>query len=171
MIKRYLQSGKIVGTHGIKGMLRMQGWCDSVDFLKQFKYFYTDDKGQTAFTVKSVQPHGNVILLTLKGIDTIEKAEALRNKIIYIDRNEIKLPEGRYFIDDLIGCEVFDVETQKSLGMLTDVSQTGANDVWHITNNDKEYLVPAIDDVIDTVDTQNSKVLIKVLKGIFDDEN
>ncbi len=170
-MKKYLETGKIVGTHGVKGMVRVQAWSDSGEFLKNFKTFYTDDKGEKSLKVNSVTPHGNVVLIAFKDVDTIEKAEALRNKIIYIDRNDVKLPKGRYFIDDLIGCSVFDADTNELLGELSDVSQTGANDVWHIKKGDKEYLVPAIDEVIVSVDIENENTVIRPLKGILDDEN
>lgn len=171
MLKQFLETGKIVGTHGIKGMLRVQGWCDSGEFLQQFKYIYTDSDGKTKYTVKSVQPHGNVVLMALKGVDSIEQAEALRNKIIYIARKDVDLPEDRYFIADLIGCTVRDADTEKVLGTLTDVSETGANDVWHITKNGKEYLVPAIDEIIVSVNVTDGDIVIRPLKGIFDDED
>jgi len=171
MIKKFLETGKIVGTHGVKGMVRVQPWCDSPEFLKQFKHFYTDSNGETRLEVYSVQPHGNVVLMAIKGVDSIEKAEKLRNRVIYINRKDIKLPKGRYFIDDLIGCTVTDADTEKTLGVLSDVSSTGANDVWHIKSGDKEYLVPAIEEVIVNVDTENEAVVIRPLKGIFDDED
>ncbi len=170
-MKKFLETGKIVGTHGVKGMLRVQPWCDSADFLKQFKALYTDNEGKNRLDITSVQPHGNVVLMAVKGVDSIEKAEMLRNKVIFIDRNDAKLPKDRYFIDDLIGCEVFDADTNEKLGVLTDVSVTGANDVWHITRGGKEYLTPAIEDVIVSVDTENQKIVIHALKGIFDDED
>jgi 16S rRNA processing protein RimM len=81
------------------------------------------------------------------------------------------LPEGRYFISDLLGVEVFDADTNERLGEITDVSQTGANDVWHIKRDGKEYLIPAIDDVLISVDIDNNTAVIRPLKGIFDDEN
>ena len=171
MLKQFLETGKIVGTHGIKGMLRVQGWCDSGEFLQQFKYIYTDPDGKTKYTVKSAQPHGNVVLMALKGVDSIEQAEALRNKIIYIARKDVELPEDRYFIADLIGCTVRDADTEKVLGTLTDVSETGANDVWHITKDGKEYLVPAIDEIIVSVNVTDGDIVIRPLKGIFDDED
>ncbi len=171
MIKKFLETGKIVGTHGVKGMVRVQPWCDSAEFLKQFKHFYTDEGGGNRLDVTTVQPHGNVVLMAIKGVDSIEKAEALRNKVIYINRKDVKLPKDRYFIDDLIGCTVTDADTNKDLGILSDVSSTGANDVWHIKSDDKEYLVPAIDEVIVSVDTENESVKIRPLKGIFDDED
>ena len=171
MLKQFLETGKIVGTHGIKGIVRVQGWCDSGEFLQQFKYIYTDPEGQNRLQVKSVQPHGNVVLMALKGVDSIEQAEALRNKVIYIARKDVKLDEGRYFVTDLIGCTVRDADTEKVLGKLTDVSETGANDVWHIENEGKEYLVPAIDEIIVSVDVNNGDIVIRPLKGIFDDED
>lgn len=170
-MKKYLETGKIVGTHGVKGMVRVQAWCDSPDFLKQFKHIYTDSDGVNKWTLTSVNPHGNIVLMALKGIDSIEKAEALRNKTIFIDRKDVKLPEGRYFIDDLVGCTVYDADSNSVLGTLTDISQTGANDVWHITKADKEYLVPAIDEVIVKVNVEEETLIIRPLKGIFDDED
>ena len=171
MIKKYLETGKIVGTHGIAGMLRVQPWCDSGEFLTKFKKLYTDSEGKNAIEITSAKPHGNVVLMSVKGVDSIEKAEKLRNKIIYIDRNDVKLPKDRYFIDDLIGSKVFDADTDMPLGVLSDVSETGANDVWHITKNNKEYLVPAIDEVIISVNIEDGIVIIRPLKGIFDHEN
>jgi len=170
-LKKYLETGKIVGTHGVKGMVRVQPWSDSGDFLANFKKFYLDNRGERVLLATSVKPHGNIVIIAFKGVDSIEKAEELRNKILYIDRNDVKLPKDRYFIDDLIGCKVLDADTDKQLGVLTDVSQTGANDVWHITNDGKEYLIPAIDEVIVSVDLENTTLIIRPLKGIFDDED
>ncbi len=170
-MKKFLETGKIVGTHGIRGMVRVQPWADSGDFLKQFKYIYTDKDGSERLEVKAVQPHGNVVLMALKGIDSIEKAEALRSTVIYIDRKDVKLPEDRYFIDDLIGCTVTDADSGITLGTITDVSATGANDVWHISRDGKEYLIPAIEEVIISVDVESATAVIRPLKGIFDDED
>ena len=170
-MKKYIETGKIVGTHGIKGMVRVQPWSDSGEFLSGFKCFYLDENGNKKIEVKSAKPHGNVVLMALKGVDTIEDAERLRSSVIYIDRKDVILPEGRYFISDLIGCTVTDADSNEILGEITDVSATGANDVWHITKNLKEYLVPAIDEVIVSVDIENEKVIIRPIKGIFDNED
>lgn len=171
MKNRYLEVGKIVGTHGVKGMTRVQVWADSPDFLKQFKYLYTSESGENKLTVLKVQPHGNISLVAFKGVDTIEHAESFRNTVLYIDRKDVKLPEGRYFITDLIGIMVFDADSGEVLGEISDVSQTGANDVWHIKKDGKEYLIPAISDVLVNVDIEAEKAVIRPLKGIFDDED
>ncbi len=170
MKKQYLETGKIVGTHGVKGMTRVQVWADNNEFLNQFKYLYTDQNGNNKLQISRVQPHGTVSLVAFKGIDTIEQAEKLRNTVVYINRNDVKLPEGRYFITDLLGCNVYDADTNELLGQISDVSETGANDVWHIKKDSKEYLVPAINDVIISVDIENEKAVIRPMKGIFDED-
>jgi len=109
--------------------------------------------------------------VAFKGVESIEHAESFRNTVLYIDRKDVKLPEGRYFITDLIGITVTDAESGAVLGEISDVSQTGANDVWHIKKDGKEYLIPAIDEVIVEVDIDNQTAVIKPLKGIFDDED
>ncbi len=171
MIKEFLETGKIVGTHGVRGMLRVQPWSDDGEFLAQFKKLYTDERGESALKIKKAQPHGNVVLLTIDGVDSIEKAESLRGKVLYIKRSDVKLPRDRYFISDLLGCSVFDADTKEALGELCDVSQTGANDVWYIKKGEREYLVPAIPDVIAEVKPEENFVSIRPLKGIFDDED
>lgn len=171
MKENFIETGKIVGTHGVRGMVRIQPWCDSPEFLKGFKHFYLDKEGKRKITATSLKPHGNMAIMAIEGVTSIEDAEKLRNTVIYISRKDVKLPEGRYFITDLIGCQVFDADSGSLLGKISDISQTGANDVWHITHNSKEYLVPAIDEVIVSVDIDNSKIVIRAMKGIFDDEN
>lgn len=172
MIKEYLEVGQIVGTHGIHGEMRLNPWADSPEFLKQFKILYYDKKGEKSVKVLAARPHGNVVILKLDGIETVEAASAMRNKVLYIKRSDAKIADGSYFIEELIGCNVIDADDESvSYGTLTDVSETGANDVWHINRNGTEYLIPAIPDVVVNVDVANNTVVIRPLKGIFDDEN
>lgn len=171
MKKQYLETGKIVGTHGIKGEVRIDPWCDSPEFLACFPKLYLDDKGETFIEVKS-RPHKNITLAKIKGVDSIEQAERLRGKIVYINRDDIELEEGVNFVQDLIGLEVRDVDNGKVYGKLTDVIYTGANDVYEITDdNGKKYLAPVIDEVIVETNVDEGYVLIYAMKGIFDDEN
>lgn len=173
MIKEYLEIGEIVGTHGIRGEIRLNPWCDSPDFVSGFKTLYYDSNGSCAAQIKTARPHGNIVLLTIAGIDSVEKAQKMRGKILYMKRSDAKLPEGSYFIAELIGCIVYDADNpEKIYGTLSDVSPTGANDVWHIKNKDgKEYLIPAIPDVCVETDVANDRIVIRPLKGIFDDED
>ena len=171
MFQNFLQAGKIVGTHGVRGEIRVQPWCDSPSFLTQFKKIYTDKDGLAFLNIKQSRAHKNICLLKVDGIDTIDQAEALRGKVLYIDRNDCKLPKGSYFIEDIIGCTVLDSETNEEYGKISDVSQTGANDIWHISRNNKEYLIPNVPTFVSRVDINEGVVYITPLEGTFDDEN
>lgn len=171
MKKQYLDTGKIVGTHGIKGEVRIEPWCDSPQFLSEFKKLYLDDKGETFIEVKS-RPHKNITLAKIKGIETVEQAEKFRGKVVYINRDDIILEDGVNFVQDLIGLEVKDADNSTVYGKITDVLRTGANDVYEITDsNNKKYLAPVIDEVIVERNIDNGYVLIRPMKGIFDDED
>ena len=170
MKKEFLEIGKFVGTHGVRGMVRIQPWSDDGEFLTEFKNFYLDN-GKTKIKINKITPHGNVVIAAVDGINSIEDAEKLRNQVLYIKRADAKLPDGRYFVSEIIGAQVFDADTNVLLGTLTDVSPTGANDVWHIKSGEKEYLVPAIGDVIVDVNIDSDVITIRPIKGIFDDED
>lgn len=171
MKKQYLDSGKIVGTHGIKGEVRIEPWCDSPEFLCAFKKLYLDESGQAFIEVKS-RPHKNITLAKIKGVDSIEEAEKYRGKVVYINRADITLDEGVNFVQDLIGLEVKDAENGTVYGKITDVLRTGANDVYEITDsNNKKYLAPVIDEVVEEINVDGGFVLIHPMKGIFDDED
>ena len=94
MIKEYLEIGEIVGTHGVHGELRLNPWCDSPDFVSRFKTLYYDSNGGCAAQIKSARPHGNIVLLRIAGIDSVEQAQKMRGKILYMKRSYAKLPEG-----------------------------------------------------------------------------
>ena len=171
MKKQFLETGRIVGTHGIKGEVRIEPWCDSPEFLCAFRKLYLDPRGENAVEVKS-RPHKNITLAKIKGIDTIEDAERLRGKTVYIDRGDVQLGEGVHFVQDLLGLEIRDADSGRVYGSLTDVLRTGANDVYEITGGDgKKYLAPVIDEVVIEINTDGGYVLLRPMKGIFDDED
>ncbi len=173
MIKEFLEIGQIVGTHGVIGEIRVNPWCDTPEFVKGFQTLYFDGKGAEPVRVLSCRPHGSIVLLRLEGVDRMEAAAALRGKILYMRRKDARLPEGSYFISELLGCGVIDADDSgRKYGTLTDVSQTGANDVWHIRGDDgKEYLLPAIPQTVIETDIVTGVIKIRPLKGIFDDED
>lgn len=170
-MKQFLETGKIVGTHGLKGEMRVQPWSDTPGFLTSFNRLYLDPDGMESLKVSSCREHGNIVLLKAEGINDISSAEKYRNKVIYIDRRDVKLEKGSYFVQDLIGCDVFDADSGEKYGCVTDVSKTGANDVWHIDIRGREYLIPVIPDVVISTDVENGKITIRPLKGLFDDED
>ncbi|MCY1712742.1 ribosome maturation factor RimM [Caproiciproducens galactitolivorans] len=169
MLHQFLEAGKVVGTHGLQGELRVDPWCDSAEFLARFKTLYWDEGAEEADVVSS-RVHKNQLLLKLKGIDSIEQGDMLRGKVLYIRREDAKLDEGSYFMQDLLGMDVYDADSYIYYGTLTDILQTGANDVYQVTAEDKKnYLIPAIPDVIININLTNGKMQIRPLRGIFDD--
>ncbi len=171
MIKQYLEVGQIVGTHGVRGEVRVNPWCDTPEFLKKFKRLYFDSCGEKEIKVVSSRVHGNIVLMVLDGVTTVEQASALRNRVLYMNRKDAKIAENAYFIQDLVDCRVIDADNGREYGVLTAVSQTGANDVWHIEKDAKEYLIPAVPSVVVETDVFSGIIKIRPIKGIFDDED
>ena len=166
-MKRFLEIGKIVAVQGLKGDVRVEPWCDSAEFLCEFDTLYFD-KGNTPVEIEKARPHKNIVLVKIKGTDTVEAAQMLRGKILYMDREDVELDAGCYFVQDLIGLEVIDNDDGTVYGKLSEVKETGANDVYIVKNGEKEYLIPAIPDVIISTDIENGKMLIHKLDGLFD---
>lgn len=165
----FLEAGRIVGTHGVRGELRVEPWCDSARFLQGFSEFYWEN-GKEKVRAVSARPHKNLLLLKLEGVDTVEQGDALRGRVLYIARADARLPEGRYFVQDLIGLSAVDADTGVLYGKVTDVFPTGSNDVYQVTDAaGKNYLVPAIRDVVVRVDLEGEKLELRPMEGIFDD--
>ncbi len=167
--KEFLEAGKIVSTKGLKGEIVVEPWCDSPEFLCSFKFLYLR-QGNNKYKVKNARVHKKNAVILLDGIASIDQAHEYIGEVIYIFRKDVQLEQGQYFIQDLIGLEVVDVDDGKKYGEITDVFKTGANDVYQITDKKtRNYLIPVIDEVIIDVQIHNNLVLIRPLKGIFDE--
>lgn len=167
-MKQYLEIGKIVNVHGLRGDVKVVPWCDDPAFLCEFETLYLG-KDYRPVEVTDARLQKNNVLLHLDGVETVEEAEKLRGSILYMDRDEVELEEGVYFIQDLIGLEVLDADTGKSYGTLTDVMQTGANDVYEVKAADgSAVLIPAIPDVIVETNIDAGVMTIRPLEGLFD---
>lgn len=169
-MKKYLEIGKIVSVHGLKGDVKVETWCNEPEFICEFDKLYSKE-GKREFEVERSRVQKNMVIMKLKGVDSVEEGQALRNKILFMDRDDVGLEEGYYFFQDLIGLTVVDVDNQRVYGEIKDVFQTGANDVYHIKSEDgKEYYIPAIADVIIKTDLQDGKMYIRPLEGLFDED-
>ena len=169
-LQPYLEIGQIVSTHGVRGELRVQPWCDSPAVMSGIKKLYFDADGKDCRRVQC-RAHQNMVLVKMQNVDTVEQAAALRGRVLYAARGDVPLPKGRYFICDLIGLEVRDADTGEVYGKLTDVSDTGANNVYHMDMKGREILIPAIPDVVVKVLPEEGYLLLRPMKGLFDDED
>ncbi len=167
--KAFLEAGQIVGTHGVRGEVRVLPWCDSPEQFAGFKTLYWDDAGQKPVKVKA-RPHKNIALVMLEGVTTVEQAAVLRDRMLYVSRRDLKLPKGHWLVQDLIGLTVVDADTGDTYGTLTEVSQTGANAVYHMATPKGEVLIPAIPDVVIKIDLKADKLFLRPMKGLLDDE-
>ena len=169
MLKRYLECGKIVSTHGVRGELKVEPWCDGAEYLRGFKTLYLDAKGEKPLKVISTREHKGMALMMLEGIDDMDKAIAMRGKVLYLDRQDAP-DDGQPFLQDLIGLSVVDVDSGCEYGKLHDVIETGANDVYDIRDAaGKQRLVPAIPPVIIETDFDAGVMRIRPLEGLFDE--
>ncbi|MDD6344993.1 MAG: ribosome maturation factor RimM [Oscillospiraceae bacterium] len=169
MKKEYLEAGKIVNTHGIRGEVKIMPYCDSPELLCDFDRLFMGKSLKEIYIERS-RVQKNMIICKIEGVDTPEEAEKLRNKMLYMHRDDLELDEDTYFIQDLIGMTVKDADTGEVYGIIDDVFQTGANDVYSIKNGDKSYLVPAIADVVITTDIDSGIMTIRPLEGLFDED-
>lgn len=167
MKKEYLEAGKIVTTHGIKGEVKIMPYTDTPELLCEFERLFLGKNKDEVYIERS-RTAKNMVIAKLEGINTVEDAEKLRNKILFMHRDDLELDENTFFIQDLIGMEVKDVDSGFVYGKITDVLQNGANDVYVIKGKDREYLVPAIPDVIISTDIDNDIMTIRPLEGLFD---
>lgn len=165
-----LQVGAITSTHGIRGEVKVFPTTDDVNRFKKLKEVVLDTgKEQLTLQIEGVKFFKQFVILKFKGIDNINDIEKYKGKSLFVTReNAVKLKKDEYFIADMIGSTVED-EEGKVLGTLTDVMQTGANDVYIVEDeNGKELLFPAIKQCVLKVDVEEKKILVHVMPGLLD---
>ncbi len=162
MKERYLEAGQIVTPHGVRGEVRIRPWADSAEFLKGFTVFHIDGK---PFPVRSSFVHKDVLIAALEGVNSMEEAEALRGRVIRIDREEARLEPGAYFLQDVIGLPALEEDTGKELGTVQDIMQLPGGDVL-VIRGAREILVPRVPEFIREVDTENGFVTVHLIEGM-----
>ena len=162
LIMDKIEVGKIVNTHGLKGDVKVVSWCDYPEVFEDFSKVFD---GDTAYEIENVKYHKGSVILKLSGCDSIDSAEKMRNKIITALRSEFNLPEGKFFIADIIGLTV--VSKGDNIGIISDVIQTGANDVYVIKRKGaKDLLFPATPETVISTDINTGVVDVIIPKGL-----
>ncbi len=153
--------GKAVAPHGVRGDVRVIPLTDFPDRFRKTKKVQLED-GRT-LDIEGVKYHNQYVHIKFRGIDDRDAAQALKGKLLKVDRADlVKLPEGHYYIFDIVGLKVFD-EAGANLGTVADVLPTGANDVY-ITEREgqKPLLIPAIKDVVKEIDVPGGKMTVRL---------
>lgn len=170
MLKQFLEAGQIVGTHGVRGELRVEPWCDSAEFLHRVKRLYFDG-GKTDAGLISSRVHKRLLLVRLKGVDTATEGDLYRGRVLYLNRGDVRLPKNRYFVEDLLGLTVIDDDTEQVYGTVSEVFETGANSVYRITGADgKDYLFPAVDEMLAETNPEGGYIRVRPIPGIFGED-
>lgn len=167
-MEEFLEIGQIVNSYGIKGFAKVVPFTDDITRFEKLKTVYVEYKNKLEeLTIQEVKYNKNLVLLKIKGIDTIEEIEKYRNCYLKINRKDaVKLPKDTYFIVDLIGLTVFD-QQENLLGTIIDVFPTGSNDVYVVKDKlGKQILLPAISSVIKKVDIPNKTMKVNLIEGL-----
>jgi len=163
-VYKMLCVGEIVNTHGVKGEIKVIPLVDDVDDLYDYSYYFVDGK---KVEMESIRFHKNFALIKLKEINDIDTAKRLQGKFLELPREDLKpLPEGRYYICDLVGLKVIDKE-KGELGVINEVFNTGSNDVYVVSYKGNPLCIPVLDGVVEEVDLSTGIMNINLPKGLL----
>ena len=167
MIKEYLEAGKIINKRGLAGELKIESYCDSPQAFCSFQRVFLSPDGTDKREVLSAKLYGGFVYLKLEGITTAEQADKLRGRILYIHRNDMVLDKDCVFIDDILELPVLDVDTGVGYGVLKEVFNRGASDIYRVVDGSKEYLIPAVSEIVVRIDPENG-IYIRPIPGLID---
>ena len=163
MNKDLLTTGQIVNTHGLRGHVKVMPWADDPSDLLDFDRFFIDGR---EYEVEHSSQQKSMILLKLKGVDSIDDAAKLRNKEISIAREDVDLEEGVVFIADLIGLPV--VADGVEIGKITEVLTLPGNDVY-VVKGEHEYMIPAVQEYVEPLNIEDGCVKVTLIEGMQTD--
>lgn len=161
---KLIKIGKIVNTHGIKGEIRLLSkfpYKDKV-FVKDMVIYINKENKEV---INTYRRHKNFDMITLKGYSNINEVLKYKGKTVYVDSADIKLDSDKYLDEEIIGLSV--IYTGDNKGTIYDIERYDKTSLLVIRNDDKEYLIPYNDNIIDKIDIKNKKIYIKDIKGLF----
>ena len=170
MEKKYIECGKIINTHGCRGGLKLESWCDEPEVLADFDRIFLKKNGAyEEYKVKKSAIFKQFVLFDLEGITDMDAALALKGTVVYADREDFGLSEGEYFIADIIGCEVRDADSDKLLGKLSEIINRGAQDIYVVKTETGEVMIPVVDEFVIRVEVGKA-VYVRPIPGMFNED-
>ncbi|MCZ2258810.1 ribosome maturation factor RimM [Sporosarcina sp. G11-34] len=169
---QWFNVGKIVNTHGIRGEVRVNSYTDFPEERfavgNKLALFMPDSTKPITLIIASQRPHKNFKLLTFENHPNLNDVEKYRDGMLKISENDLgDLDEGEFYYHEILGCAVVTTEGV-NLGKVTDILETGANDVWTVTpEKGKPQYIPYIDDVVKEIDIENKKITIETMEGLL----
>ena len=166
--RKYIECAKIINTHGCHGGLKLEPWCNSPEDFTELKRVFLFDNGKyIERKIKKTSIFKQFIIAELDGVTDMDNAIALKNKILYANRDDFSLEEGEFFIADIIGINVIDAENGKIYGKITDIINRGASDIYVVATENGERMIPAVEEFIVRTDI-NSGVYVNTIPGLLD---
>ena len=163
MKEPFIQAGRIVNTHGVRGEVRIEVWLDSPAYLKTFPRIFVDGEEKR---ILSAFVHKQFLVALLEGVSDVNAAMLLKGKTVTVARTDARLPKGGYFLQDLIGAEVRS-EDGISVGTLTEILEKPASDVYVVTDAEgKEHLIPAVPAFVLSADADAGVVTVRMIEGM-----
>lgn len=166
-----IRVGKITNTHGLKGALKVQPLTDYPERFEEILDLYVvDGEKKEKITIDSIKYQKNNLILEINEIKDMNQAELYKGKYLFIEKEDARpLPEGRYFIFQLVGLNVYEGDTL--LGVISEVIQTGSNDVYVVKREKgkKDILIPALKKVVKDIDLENKRMQVELLEGTLDE--
>lgn len=160
-MQEYLEAGKILNTFGIRGEVKLEPWCDSAEFLKKIKTLYIDG---TPRRVLSAKVHKGMLIVLFEGVEDVNAAMLLKNKIVHFARKDVRLPKGRFFLADIMGARVVD-ESGREVGTLTDVIELPRGRVFVVTG-EEEHTIPDVPEFIKEINAEEKTVRVHLIEGM-----
>ena len=192
MNNNYLEAGKIVSTHGVRGEVKVLPWADGPEFLTRFKLFYLAGKADppagtaigrpqtndasalggrpmaapTALSVEQARVQKTVVLIKFRGVDTVEAAQSLRDRVLLIARDDPHIPAGTVFQADLIGLPVRSGGVE--IGRIAEILSMPASEVW-VVKGEREYMIPNVKAFVPGIDLSLGYVEVNLIEGMNTD--
>lgn len=161
-MRRFLEAGRLNSPRGLKGELKFDCWCDSIEFLSDVKFLYLDPQGKRPLEVKAFRETVGTVIFV--GYEDRTSASSLTGRTVYFDREDIPLPEGVYYNDDLLGLPVTDENTNQIIGKLVRIEEGRASDIYYV-EGDKKYVIPAVKEFIVKADPQTG-ITVRLIDGM-----
>lgn len=165
--REYLECGRIINTHGVGGAVKLESWCDSLETFSELERVYIfDGRDYIEKKLVSASIFKKHIIARIEGVDDFDAAAALKETVLYARREDIPIEEGSYFIVDLIGLPVIDIDSGKKYGEITEVFNAGASDIYTVATENGDEMIPAVPEFVKKIDIDDA-VYIKAIEGMF----
>lgn len=170
-IQKYLLCAKIVGTHGVRGNVRLENYCDTPRVLAGLKkvYYKKADGSYEAYNIEKASVQKDAVLAKLEGVDTLEDAITLKGRELYADRDDFRLRHGTYFVADQIGLPVIDEQTGETVGKVLEIMTGRIQDIYVIADVlGGTFMVPHVEDFIKkiVVEGDGAGVYVTLIEGM-----